>query len=442
MTDSIYKLPKGRSSYKDVMSEVKRLRSEMTSGQKGKLASTSFQGQAEMSQLTHEAFNEFLEWNGLFTFQESSAAKMENDILDICIGLVNGGDEGRANLTSGGTESNFNAFHAMRDWARAKKPHITTPEVVAPYSTHSTVHKTCRYLDIKVVTVPQKSDLSCDFDALVEAIGPNTIGIVGSAPCWPYGTVDPVRAMGEIAIERDLWLHVDACVGGYILPFFEKLGERVPEFDFRVPGVRSISADLHKYGYAPKPCSTILWRSQEEQSYHYMPITEWACGLYMSQGFVGSRSLGPVAGAWALMHYWGEEGYLDNARTILQIKSAIIERCEQIDGLVTWPSDGPLLMLAAETFDIRLLVSGMEDRGWRLLGVSNPEAIHLTLDVMEMDFLNQFLNDLTEIVADIHAGKIDREGLLSYGGVANAETAPKWLLSAVEIMEKASSTEH
>ena len=120
MTDSIYKLPKGRSSYEDVISEVKRLRSEMTSGQKGKLASTSFQGQAEMSKLTHEAFNEFLEWNGLFTFQESSAAKMENDILDICIGLVNGGSEGRANLTSGGTESNFNAFHAMRDWAWAR----------------------------------------------------------------------------------------------------------------------------------------------------------------------------------------------------------------------------------------------------------------------------------------------------------------------------------
>ena len=173
-----------------------------------------------------------------------------------------------------------------------------------------------------------------------------------------------------------------------------------------------------------------------------MPITEWACGLYMSQGFVGSRSLGPVAGAWALMHYWGEEGYLDNARTILNIKSAIIERCEQIDGLTTWPSDGPLLMLAAETFDIRLLVSGMEDRGWRLLGVSNPEAIHLTLDVMEKEFLDQFLNDLTEIVADIHAGKIDKEGLLSYGGVANAETAPKWLLSAVEIMEKACSPEN
>lgn len=436
MSEELYKLPEDRSDFDSVMGQVRDLRAQMTPGQRGKLASTTFQGQEEMSRLTHEAFNEFLEWNGLFTFQESAAAKMENEVLDICIGLLNGGTEGRANLTCGGTESNFNGFHAMRKWAREVKPGITEPEVVAPYSTHSTVHKTCRYLDIKVVTVPQKEDLSCDFEALSEAVGPNTIGIVGSAPNWPYGTVDPIRAMGELAIEKNLWLHVDACVGGYILPFFRKLGEDVPEFDFTVPGVRSISADLHKYGYAPKPCSTILWRSQEEQSYHYSPITEWACGLYLSQGFIGSRSLGPVAGIWALMHYWGEAGYLENARRVLHVKRSIIERVTRVDGLKTWPSDGPLLQIASDDFDIRLVVSGMEERGWRLLGVTNPPAIHLTLDVMEREYLDQFLNDLEEIVEGIRAGTITKEGLLTYGGVGAESTAPKWLLSAMEIMEK------
>ena len=136
------------------------------------------------------------------------------------------------------------------------------------------------------------------------------------------------------------------------------------------------------------------------------------------------------------MHYWGEEGYLENARRVLGVKRAIVERVAEIDGLVTWPSDGPLLQIAAEGFDIKLVVSGMEDRGWRLLGVTNPPAIHLTLDVMEQEYLDQFLNDLAEIVDGIKDGSVTREGLLTYGGVAAESTAPKWLLSAMEIMEK------
>ena len=434
MSADIYKLPKNGASYSAVMEQVKSLRAQMTSGHRGKLASTTFQGHEEMEQLTHEACSQFLEWNGLFTFQEPAAAKMENEVLDICIDLMNGGLDSGANLTSGGTESNFNAFHAMRKWARETRPAITHPEVVAPYSTHSTVHKTCQYLDIQVVTVAQNADLSCDMRALENAIGPNTIGIVGSAPNWPYGTVDPITKMGEIALAKDLWLHVDACVGGYILPFFKQLGIDVPAYDFSVPGVRSISADLHKYGYAPKPCSTVLWRSKEELRHHYMPIDQWACGLYLSQGFVGSRTLGPVAAIWALMHYWGEQGYLNNAKRILHVKQSIIDQCEAVDGLKTWPTDGPLLMIASDKFDIQLLVGGMEERGWKLLGVTTPPAIHLTLDVMEDEYLASFLKDLGEVSADIISGKIVKEGLLTYGGVGAEESAPKWLLTAVELL--------
>ncbi|MBT5203945.1 MAG: aspartate aminotransferase family protein, partial [Gammaproteobacteria bacterium] len=282
-------------------------------------------------------------------------------------------------------------------------------------------------------------DLSCDMSGLEAAIGENTIGIVGSAPNWPYGQVDPIAEMGALALSKDLWLHVDACVGGYILPHFRKLGVNFPDFDFSVPGVRSISADLHKYGYAPKPCSTVLWRSRDEYRYHYMPITEWACGLYLSQGFVGSRTLGPVAGIWALMHYWGEQGYLRNAQRILDVKNAIISQCAAIEGLQTWPTDGPLLMIASDQFDIQLLVGGMEERGWRLLGVTSPPAIHLTLDVMEQEYLSRFLEDLQELSEDIQNGKVTKEGLLSYGGVGAGNTAPKWLLKAVEVLNERSA---
>ena len=433
--NTLVSLPERGRSYAEVIADVRELRARMTPGQRGKLASTTFQGQEEMQKVTHDAFIEFMDWNGLFTFQEEAAAKMENDVLDACIGILNGGEQARANLTSGGTESNFNALHAMRRWAREKKPHIAHPEIVAPYSTHSTVHKTAKYLDLKVVTAPQRDDLSADVDGIRAAIGPNTIGIVGSAPNWPYGTVDPVEEFGELALEHDLWLHVDACVGAYMLPFFRQLGVTMPRYDFRVPGVRSISGDLHKYGYAPKPCSTILWRSQEEQKHHYMPITEWACGLYLSQGFVGSRTLGPVAGIWALMQYWGSEGYLENARRVLHVKNSIIGKCAEIDGLSTWQTDGPLLMIQSDDFNIELVVGGMENRGWRLLGVNNPPAIHLTLDVMEEEYLQRFLSDLEHVAGDVKNGKLTKEGLLTYGGIGDAATAPKWLLSAIEIME-------
>jgi len=434
-----YKLPQQGKSYDEVMAQVRDLRSHMTEDQAGKLASTSFQGHADMKQLVHEAFVEFMDWNGLFTFREPAAARLENDVLDICMGFMNGGDQARSNLTTGGTESNYSGLHAMRRWARENKAHITSPEIIAPYSTHSTIHKTARYLDLKVVTVPQREDLSADVDGLRGAVGPNTIGIVGSAPNWPYGQVDPIEAFSDIALEHDLWLHVDACVGGYILPFFRELGMEIPLYDFRVPRVRSISADLHKYGYAPKPLSSIHWRSQAEQAYHFMPITEWPCGMYLSQSLVGSRTLGPVAGIWALMHYWGREGYLENARRILEIKQAIVDRCNAIDGIYPWKTDGPLQMIASDEFDIQLLVGGMEQRDWYFLGVQDPPAIHLTLDVLSDESLQKLLRDLEEVVADIRSGKTTQEGLLTYGGVGARETAPKWLLSALEILEQRSS---
>lgn len=436
MGSDFYNLPESGSSYEAVTAEIDELFEQMTPEGSGKLSSTAFWGVSDAYQLSKEVHSKFFSWNALFTFQEGAAAKFENDVLDICIHLAGGNSDSRGNLTSGGTESNFCALHAMRNWARKDKPEITKPEIVAPYSIHSTVHKMARVLDIKVVTVPQLDDLSADVDGIAAAIGPNTIGIAASAPNWPYATVDPIEELGAIAQERDLWLHVDACVGAYILPFFRDLGEQIPNYDLSVPGVRSMSGDLHKYGYAPKPCSTILWKSQEEQSYHYLPVTEWPCGLYLSQGFVGSRPLAPIAAIWALMHYLGREGYVANAKKLLTVRDAIMAKVGEIDGLVTWPTHGPLLQIASTDIDIQLVVGSMEQRGWRLLGVLDPPAIHLTVDVLKDEQLEQFLSDLESCVADIKSGKTTNEGLLSYGGVGAEETAPKWLLSAVEIFER------
>lgn len=431
----MYRMPEKRGTYGDVIAQVRELKSKMTPGERGRLSSTAFHGQGETQQLVTDALVEFMHWNGLFSYEQAAAAKMEDDVLDICIALVGSGEAGRGNLTSGGTESIFCGLQAMRGWARKHKPEIKTPEIIAPFSAHATFLKQSKYLDIKVIGIPQRDDLSADTGAMIAAIGPNTIGFYASAPNWPYGQVDPITELGRVAEERGLWLHVDACVGGYILPFMRELGENIPAYDFSVPGVRSISADLHKYGYAPKPCSTILWRSQQEQAFHYTSVSEWPCGLYISQSMIGSRSMGPVAGAWALMHYWGHEGYLDNTRRILEIKKAIVDKCASIEGLRTWESHGPLLMIESEGFDIQLVVGGMAARDWPLLGVNDPPAIHLTLDAISEDSLQQLLQDLEEVCADVRAGKLTTEGLLSYGGVGDGRRVPKWLISAVEIMQ-------
>ncbi|MGB1538170.1 MAG: pyridoxal phosphate-dependent decarboxylase family protein [Pseudomonadales bacterium] len=431
-----YQLPPDGLSYETVTQEIDELFAAMTPESSGKLSSTAFWGVSDAYNLSKAVYSKFFSWNALFTFQEAAAAKIENDVLDICISLAGGNADSRGNLTSGGTESNFCALHAMRNWARQTRPDISAPEVVAPYSIHATVHKVAQVLDIKMVTVPQNADLSADLIGIKGAINANTIGIVASAPNWPYGTVDPIAALGKLALTHDLWLHVDACVGAYILPFFRDLGESVPAYDLSVAGVRSLSGDLHKYGYAPKPCSTILWRSVEEQAHHYLPITQWPCGLYLSQGLVGSRPLAPVAAIWALMHYLGRAGYVENARKLLQVRGQIIDKVSLIEGLQTWPTDGPLLQISSNEIDIQLVVGAMGQKGWRLLGVIDPPAIHLTIDVLSEEQLQKFLLDLEESVTDIRSGKSTPEGLLSYGGVGAEESAPKWLQSAVDIFER------
>lgn len=435
LTDPLYEMPAKGLPDKDVRNMVDDLFDGMTQEEKGKFASTAFWGVEETNPIVKETFMKFFSWNALFTFQEASAAKLENDVLDICIGLMGGDENSRANLTSGGTESNFCGLHAMRKWSRERYPDVSEPEIVTPYSTHSTVHKACKILDIKVVTVPQLEDLSADLEGMKQAIGPNTIGIVASAPNWPYGQVDPITELGEFCEEKDLWLHVDACVGGYILPFFKELGEEIPPYNLSVPGVRSITGDLHKYGFAPKPCSTVLWRSKEEQKYHFMPIDEWACGTYLSQGFVGSRPLAPVAATWALMHSLGKDGYLDNARRILAVRDKVIAGVNAIEGLKTWKTDGPLIQIASDDFAIELIVGGMTGRGWKLLGVNTPPAIHITIDALSEPSLNLFLDDLKDVAKDVRSGNLTEEGLLVYGGAGDKATAPKWLLSALDIME-------
>jgi glutamate/tyrosine decarboxylase-like PLP-dependent enzyme len=431
-----FRLPETKTKAENILAELQSLKETGMNGEiSAKFASNSLKSTQDVQTLVKKAYNEFFSYNALFSFQQAGAAKLENELMAMCVDVMNGGEDGRCNITSGGTESIFCALHAMREQAKETKPHIAQPNIIAPYSIHATFEKACHFLQIELIRVPVREDLRADVDAMANAINENTIGLGASAPSWPYALIDPVSELGQLAVEHDLWFHVDACVGGYIVPFMQAAGEDSAIYDFRVPGVSSISGDLHKYGYAAKPCSTVLYRTPELQKYHYVPITNWPCGLYVSQSFVGSRPLAATAAAWAIMKFMGREGYIENARQLLHVKQSIVSACDDIPGLTTWPSEGPLLMIAAEEgVNIQLIVGGMETRGWSLLGVNDPEAIHLTLDIMPQPDLDRFINDLREITAQAISGELSTEGLLSYGGVGDTGTAPTWLLELIDQM--------
>ena len=438
----LMQLPGTGLSRKELDSRLDGLQAQMTSEVAGKLSVNSLKGRADIQRVVESAYVKFFPYNALFTRQEKAAAQMENQVLEMCLGLFNGGAQGCANLTSGGTESIFCALHAMRQWAQATRVHITEPEIIAPFSLHATFNKAAHFLGIKVVRIAVGTDLLANVDAMQAAINENTIGLAASAPSWPYGLVDPIESLGHLAQRHDLWFHVDACVGGYILPFMRKLDRTIPDYDFSVTGVSSISADLHKYGYAPKPCSTVLYRSREQQQYHYVPVTEWPCGLYLSQAFMGSRPLASTAAAWAVMNYLGEEGYVENARQILAVKDRIQRAVGEIAGLATWQTDGPLIMITSEPcadgakVDIESVTGAMRARGWVLLGVMEPPALHLTVDPMEEEALQQFIDDLIDVTAIVREGDTSLQGSLNYGGAGGSQS-PTWLLNALAYMEEA-----
>lgn len=376
----------------------------------------AFRATPDVQNLSFKVYEEFFSDNGIFSARVPYMRDIEQQVLQMCLSLLNGGQKSAGNMTSGGSESVYSALHAMREWAKDHKPNCKTPTVIVPYSAHPTFTKGCHYYGLRIVRVAVSKDYKADIHAMAAEIDEDTIGIVGSAPCWPYGLYDPIEQLALIALENNLWMHVDACVGGYLSPFMEQLGHRIPNWDFRVPGVMSISADLHKYGYCPKPCSTILWRDLELQKYHHCHPSDWPGGEYHTTGFAGTRFGGAIFAAWAVMTYLGNDGYLKMANRILDSREKLTTQINAIPSLKVWPSE--LLPLAVEGvgIDIGKVSSALMDKGWIMLGTQEPPLLNLPIDAaMDDQVINTFIGDLNEIVDGLASGAIDAESKLVYG---------------------------
>jgi glutamate/tyrosine decarboxylase-like PLP-dependent enzyme len=356
-----------------------------------------------------------------------STSKFEAEVVAMTANMLSAdrtSDEIVGTVTSGGTESILLAMKTYRDWARETKG-ITEPEIIAPTTAHPAFTKAGEYFGIKIVRIPVGADFRADVPATREAINENTIALVGSAPPFPHGIIDPIEELSELAGQYELGFHTDACLGGFILPWAEKLGYTVPPFDFRLPGVTSISVDTHKFGYAAKGTSVILYRGTELRHFQYFSVTDWPGGFYISPTLVGSRPGALIAVAWAAMVSMGEKGYLDAAQQILETTAWLKREMRKIPDIEL--IGDPLFMVAfqSETLNVYQIMEYMTERNWGLNGLHLPPSVHLcvTLRHTQKGIKERFLEDFKEAVVYVKEHPEASEGMGPiYGMASTVET--------------------
>lgn len=358
-----------------------------------------------------------------------STTKFEAEIVAMTASMlgaaaVGGGDPENGvcgAVSSGGTESILLAMKTYRDWARDKKG-IKRPEMIVPTTVHAAFEKASQYFGIKMIRVPVDASYRADVAATRKAITRRTIVIVGSAPSFPHGAIDPIEALSELARARGIGFHTDACLGGFVLPWAERLGYEVPPFDFRLPGVTSMSADTHKYGYAAKGTSVVLYRGQELRHYQYYTTTEWPGGLYFSPTFAGSRPGALSAACWAAMLTMGQEGYMQAAKKILETASAIRKAVESIPELHVLGNPLFVIAFSSDTLDIYKVMDYMTQRQWSLNGLHKPAAVHIcvTLRHTQPGVAERFSADLKAAVAYVQQNPDEEGGMAPVYGMASS----------------------
>jgi sphinganine-1-phosphate aldolase len=346
----------------------------------GKISGSLYHGGADHFAFLAEVYRHFAHVNVLQRDMYPSATKFEGEVISMAAGLLGAdradreGDSPCGVLTFGGSESLFEALLVYREQGRDRG--IAEPEVVLPVTAHVALDKAAHYLGIRLVHTPVDDAFAGDIDAIAGAIGPRTVALIGSAGTYPHGVIDPIDALSDLALERGIGLHVDGCLGGFILPWAERLGHDVPAWDFRLPGVSSISADTHKYGYAPKGTGVLLYRNPGLRRRQYFVYTEWPGGVYASPGIAGSRSGGLIAATWAAMMALGEQGYRELARPILDTATELRAAVEGIPELRCFGRSPFMVAFGSDEVDIWHVNDALIDRGWRLNGCQHPAGVH------------------------------------------------------------------
>lgn len=366
----------------------------------------------EILRVAEEAFEKYLPINALYgSTAYPSVRKFESELIAALLEILHAPPRADGNLSAGGTESNVMAVKAARDWARAWRPDATPPELIVPRTAHPSFDKAAHLLGVRIVRMEHSPDFKADVAGIAEAVTSRAIMLVGSATPYPYGVTDNITELAGIAKEYNLWLHVDACLGGFILPFAREFDSSIPDFDFAVDGVTSMSVDIHKYGYSSKGVSALILRDAELEIYQRSTFDDWPAGLYSTPHIVGTRSGGPVASAWAVMQFLGKTGYREIVRRHLRLREQFVTGINAIEDLQVWGVPHTYqFMFGSENLDINAVADGMEDRGWTLGRAGEPASILLMLNLSHEPIVDEFLEELGGVVAAVRAGDIQSTG--------------------------------
>ena len=360
-------------------------------------------------EVINQAYTMYLSENALDPLTYPSLLRLENEVVAMTAGLLNSPPEVVGNFTSGGTESLMLAVKTARDFARATKPHIKEPEMVLPITAHASLFKAAHYLGVKPVVTPVHDDsFKADVPAMRNAVTDNTILLVGSAPGYTHGVVDPITEIGALALEKDLLCHVDACVGGIHLSYMRKLGFEVPDFDLNVPGVSSLTTDLHKYGYAAKGASIVLYKNKELRRYQIWACSRWTGYTIINPAVTSSKTGGPMAAAWAVMNHLGDEGYQEIVREVMTATQKLIDGISRIDGVrILGKPDMCMFALASDSNNINVyrLADEMKLKGWYLqpqfARENSPANLHISMNRSTVPQAEAFLEVFAETIAEM-----------------------------------------
>jgi sphinganine-1-phosphate aldolase len=422
---SYAKLPANGLSHDAILSDIKSMsETESAKWKSGQVSGAIYHGGAEHIAFQSEVYALHSQNNPLHADLFPSAGKFESEIVSMVAYMLGKGtaaynEEVCGTVSSGGTESILMAMKTYRDRAEQEQG-ITEPEMILPITAHPAFDKAAQYFKIKQVKVPLTKDMVADVDAVRKAVNRNTVVIVGSAPNFPHGLIDPIKELSDIAMQHNIGFHTDCCLGGFVLPFAEKLGYQVPVVDFRLPGVTSMSADTHKYGYADKGSSVLLYRTPELRHYQYFTTTDWPGGLYHSPTIAGSRPGALSAACWASLISMGEHGYLDAAKAIFETAKYIIEESKKIEDISIIGNPHWVIAFESHTLNIYEVLDHLNKLGWNINGLQKPAAFHfaVTLSQTREGVKEKFINDLKESVAYTKANPGNKEGKAPIYGLA------------------------
>jgi sphinganine-1-phosphate aldolase len=394
----------------------------------------------------HHAFLErvvgaYLATNALNPIAFQSLRRFEAEVVRMTADLLGGDAEVVGTMSSGGSESILLAVKTYRDRAR-RETGIEHPNLVLPVTAHPAFLKACHLLDVEPRVARTGDDLRVDVATVDDLVDTSTVAVVGSAPNYPYGVVDPIDELGTLAIARGVGCHVDACLGGFLLPWVERLGRPVPTFDFRVPGVTSMSADLHKYGFAAKGASVVLYRGAPLRRHQFQVETGWPGGIWLSPTIAGTRPGGAIAAAWATLRAFGADGYLALHRDLLDVSDRLRAGVEAIDGLEVLGDPVAAVFAIGSTsdeVDVYAVADAFEARGWHPDRLLRPAALHVMLTPVHVPVVDRLVEDLAASVEEVR-GRPERsqEGQAAmYGMVAQlppgeTEVADEYLLQLID----------